>query len=144
MVEFGCGDGTLPLALPPQAYSKYIGYDISEVATRTATDRAQAAGLSNCSFKQCDMAQWKGDKGVALFVIEECLYYLNSSEAESFLLRCCDSLAPGGSVLVVVHSASKHASTVSLCKSVCLVQEELTIGDRIFLVLAPMRVGVYE
>lgn len=81
------------------------------------------------------MAQWEGTSGVSLVVAEECLYYLRRSDAEMFLRRCCDSLVPGGSVLVIVHSMHKHASTLDSCRRMCKVKNEFIAGSRVYLVL---------
>jgi cyclopropane fatty-acyl-phospholipid synthase-like methyltransferase len=136
LVEFGAGEGTLPLALPEYSFSHYIGYDISSVAVRRARDRASEGGLIHCQFEQCDMAQWTGTSGVSLVVIEECLYYLTPREAEAFLRRCCQALLPGGSILVIVHSAAKHFRILQTCRSVCRVKDESVIGGRTFITLA--------
>jgi trans-aconitate methyltransferase len=136
LIEFGCGEGTLPLAMPEGSFSFYRGYDISGVAVAAATEKARRAGLQNCAFQQGDMAQWQGDTGASLIVLEECLYYLSPSKAEAFLRRCVQSLLPGGHILVVIHDATKHAATIDACQRTCAIQEQTTLGGRLFLVLS--------
>lgn len=136
LVEFGCGEGTLPLALPKDAFSNYRGYDISGVAVARAAEHARRAGLANCLFEQGDMARWPGDTGVSLIVLEECLYYLSPVDAVKFLQNCMKSLLPGGAILAVIHDAAKHAATIETCKQTCSVREESSQGGRLFLVLA--------
>jgi cyclopropane fatty-acyl-phospholipid synthase-like methyltransferase len=137
LVEFGAGEwGALPLALPKGSFSSYVGYDISEIAVSRARDNVRAAGLTNCQFEQRDMASWEGTSGVSLVVAEECLYYLDPKDAETFLRRCCESLSPGGSILVIVHSAVKHLRTLDTCRRVCTVKDEATIDGRTFITLA--------
>ncbi len=136
LVEFGCGEGTLPLALPRDSFSQYIGYDISEVAVGRARARAREAGLMYCHFEQCDMAKWKGTSGVSLVVAEECLYYLTPRIAETFLRHCCESLLPGGSILVIVYSAAKTYRTLNICRRVCRVNDESVNEGRTFITLA--------
>ena len=137
LVEFGCGAGDLPFLLPQGCFSAYVGYDISEVAVQRANQRAAASARSDLRFEQCDMAKWPGSDGASLILAEECLYYLPPAEIESFLLRCARSLAAGGSILVIVHSASKHARTLDICRRMCAVADEATIGSRAFLTLTP-------
>lgn len=135
LVEFGCGEGTLPLALPRDSFSHYMGYDISGVAIQRANERARMANLANCQFEQCDMAKWTGTSGASLIVAEECLYYLAKAEIETFLQRCCQSLIPGGSILVIVYSAARHGPTLNSCRGVCKVRDESVVDGRTFLTL---------
>lgn len=119
ILEFGCGEGDVPHMLPHGSFSEYRGYDISDVAIELAKGKAQAAGLTNCFFEQADMAEWQGHYEASVILVEESLYYLSPKKAKSFLQRCCDNLAPYGAILVVVHSATKHAKTLEICREVC-------------------------
>lgn len=137
LIEFGCGEGELPFMLPPGAFSSYMGYDISTVAIGRARRRAAAAALGNVGFAPCDIARWDGADSASLIVAEECLYYLSPAVLEQFLLRCGRCLASGGAILAIVHSATKHARTLAVCRRVCLVRDEETLGERVFLTLVP-------
>lgn len=137
LVEFGCGEGTLPFLLPPEAFSSYSGYDISQVAVERAKRRAIKAGATNIQFEQCDMSRWNGTDNVSLILAEECLYYLTACDTERFLVQCSKSLTREGSILVIVHSASKHSETLSVCRHVCRVHDEASVGGRAFLTLTP-------
>ena len=144
LIEFGCGGGSLPFLVPRNCYSEYIGYDISEVAIENAKRRARQEGLENIHFEQCDMAKWNGTNGVSLIVVEECLYYLSPATVERFLLQCSRSICSGGLILVIVHSSSKHARTLDVCRRVCRVEDETVIGSRTYLTLTPVRESVVE
>ena len=135
LVEFGCGEGPLPLALPKHAFSDYIGYDISQVAVEKGAERAREAGLQNARFQQCDMAKWKGDSSVSVVLAEECIYYLTAKDTEEFLQRCCESLVPGGSILVIIHSATKHSQTLEICRRICQVIDESLVNGRTYLTM---------
>jgi cyclopropane fatty-acyl-phospholipid synthase-like methyltransferase len=135
LLEFGCGEGDLPFILPPGTYSSYVGYDISEVAIERARERTVTAGLNSIDFKQCDIARWDGIDSASLILAEECLYYLSAANIEKFLLRCTRCLTRDGSILVIVHSASKHARTLDVCRRVCCVRDEVVIEGRVFLTL---------
>jgi cyclopropane fatty-acyl-phospholipid synthase-like methyltransferase len=135
VIEFGCAEGTLIDELPVEAYSRYQGYDISGVAIELANKKAKENGLSSCTFQQCDMSQWSGYAGVSLILLEECLYYLNVAQIKVFLDKCRRSLLPEGAILVVVHSADKHASTLKECRLVGNVIEEVLVNDRVFMTL---------
>ena len=136
LLEFGCGEGNLPYLLPPGSFSEYMGIDISEVAIRKASARAAQAGVNNCHFQQGDMAKWDGSFLASLILVEECLYYLSLRDIERFLSRCCSSLSRDGVILVIVHCARKHSKTLSVCRRVCRVVDERSLGSRAFLTLA--------
>jgi cyclopropane fatty-acyl-phospholipid synthase-like methyltransferase len=135
LLEFGCGEGSLPFVLRPACYSSYIGYDISAVAVAEANRKAADQGAKNVHFEQADMARWEGNEKASLIVAEESLYYLSSADTERFLRACVRSLTSDGSILIIVHSGSKHAATLDVCRRVCRVIEESTIGSRVFLTL---------
>ncbi len=135
VVEFGCAEGTLVEELPVGSYSRYQGYDISGVAIEFANKKAKESGLSSCTFEQCDMSQWSGNAGVSLILLEECLYYLNAAQIKVFLDKCKRSLLPGGAILIIVHSADKHASTLQECRVVGNVIEEVLVNDRVYMTL---------
>ncbi len=124
LVEFGCGDGMLPHLLQPGTFSDYLGLDISDKAVEIARNWAREARLCHCTFEQANMASWPGSEGIALIVAEECLNYLQSEDLERFLRRCCASLAENGKILVIVHSADKHAATLAVCRRVCRLVDE--------------------
>ena len=135
VIEFGCAEGTLVEELPVGSYSKYHGYDISGVAIGIARKRATENGRSNCTFEQCDMSQWSGYAGATLILLEECLYYLSAAQIQVFLEKCRNSLLSEGVILIVVHSADKHANTLSQCRQTGNVIEEVLINGRVFMVL---------
>ena len=136
LIEFGCGDGSLPRLLPNDAFTFYKGFDISDVAIARARHLAQRSGLNACEFYQVDMTQWRGDSSISLILLEECLYYLNKREQVEFLGRCCRSLGPEGLILVVVHDGDKHSRTLITCRNVCSVVAEEVISHRSYLTLA--------
>jgi len=137
IIEFGCGEGSLPFLLPSGSYASYLGYDISGLAIRRAQRHASAAGAANVRFAQCDMAQWDGNQSAFLVVLEECLYYLSPDDCAAFLARCSRCLEADGSMLVIVHSATKHQKTLSVCRRVCQVRDEIQLGGRTYLTLDP-------
>jgi len=134
LIEFGCGEGSLPCQLPSGTFSSYVGLDLSGIAIERAITRTARFGLTSCTFMAMDMNDWPGDTGVSTILMEECLYYLSTPDQETVLRRCLSSLSPGGSILVVVHDAKRHEKTLDNCRRVCLVAEELVEG-RVYLTL---------
>ena len=135
LVEFGCGTGELPHLLPSGSFSTYVGMDISDVAVARARARAAEAGLRHCEFNAVDMTSWAGAEGVSVILAEECLYYLKPPQIEQFLERACASLTPQGRIVVVVHSAEKHAVTLEVCRRTCRVHDEQSCEGRAYLIL---------
>src|SRR2546430_3291140 len=136
LIEFGCGEGTLPHQLPPGTFSDYCGFDISDVAIRAAREKARNAGLQRCKFERCDMATWEGSDSASLILAEECIYYLTPARIQHFCRVCSASLLPRGAILIIVHSGTKHARSLEACRSVCTVMDENIIDGRVFLTLA--------
>ena len=135
LVEFGCGEGSLPCSISHTTYAQYVGIDISDVAIERAKARAKREEIENYKFIQADMSRWDGVSNASLILLEECLYYLKGKKLVDFLERCCANLAPDGHILVIVHSARKHAKTLEACrKSGTLVKEE-KVSNRIYLTL---------
>ena len=135
LIEFGCAEGILVEELPRSVYSKYLGLDISGIAIGIARERVRAIGIDNCLFEERDMAHWAGSVDASLIVLEESLYYLSPSQVEKFLDKCKLSLLPSGTILVIDHSAEKHAITLEVCRSRCKVIEERVFEGRTYLTL---------
>jgi 2-polyprenyl-3-methyl-5-hydroxy-6-metoxy-1,4-benzoquinol methylase len=136
LVEFGCAEGILANELPAGVFSMYYGFDVSEVAVKVATDQVSEHRASYCVFEQCEMSLWKGSSGVSLILLEECLCYLNIPDTKKFLELCKRSLIPGGSILVVDHSAEKHSASFRVCRAACHVIDEVVFGGRTYLTLS--------
>lgn len=113
VVEFGCGEGHLALAVEPAAYSTWEGYDIARVAVERAR---QQAGSDRCRFEVLDCTAWPGASGVTLIVAEECLYYLRGADLHRFLERCRASLSPDGAMLVTFSRAGRHPGAEAACR----------------------------
>lgn len=124
LVELGCGEASVPRQLPAGAFSDYMGVDISDVAISRARAQTAEAGVRGCTFLRADIANWEGTRDATLILAEECLYYLDPSAMRSLLDRCLTSLAPGGSILAVVHDADKHARTLDICRQAGVVLAE--------------------
>lgn len=132
IVELGCGSGALIAAIDPASYSHYLGFDLSPIAI----ERASARRLDRCTFQVADLARWGGCEGANLIIIEDCLYYLSQSGRSKLLRESRAGLAQDGVILVVVHSAAKHASTIQTCLRECtLVERSEDAGGRCRVVL---------
>jgi trans-aconitate methyltransferase len=138
LIEFGCGEGSLPFLLPEGSFSEYWGFDISSIAIARANERNRSENRSDIRFQRGDMARWDGTDCASLILAEECLYYLTPPKIERFLGRCSLSLAEEGVILVIVHSAIKHAPTLDLCGRCCPVIDSTEMDGRMYLTLGRM------
>lgn len=141
IVEFGCGEGSLPRAIQDIEYLDYVGYDISDVAIDRAKAGIHEHGLKSCEFLQGDMAAWKGAEGVGLIVAEECINYLSMGALATFLRACNKSLTRDGRMIVVTHSVRKHAMHAIGCCELLELVNWITIEGRTYLVLRRREAG---
>ncbi len=133
LIEFGCGEGSLPLLLPNGTFSEYLGIDISAVAIERA--RQNTTSLPNCIFECSDIALWPGRCGVDLIVAEECLYYLTGVKLRNLMNHCRSSLSEHGKMLVIAHDGAKHRRTLGICRDEMVVEVDEVIGRRTYLTL---------
>lgn len=108
---------------------------MSHVAIEAARRAASIAGLTGCDSRTGDIALWPGDSGVDAILADECLYYLSRPKLLILLRNCAASLKPDGQMIVVVHSATKHAETLDACRRAMRVIDEFNLNGRQYLVL---------
>ena len=134
VVEFGCGDGTLPLYLPEDGFSKYTGYDISSVAIQMCQ---KANRNPKISFDTKGMESWEEHDAekVDTIICEECLYYLDEPSLNRFLNVCCSNLKPDGQIFAAVHSRTKHARTIEQIRNSMNIVKEINQGQRIYMIV---------
>ncbi len=135
IVELGCGQGILIEAVDPEAYRSYVGVDLSAVAIDAATRRARKAGLEKCRFEVGRFEKWSGGAGASLIIMDESLYYLKPRRQRRLLRRCLDRLGSGGRMVVTVHCATRHRSTLDWCRRAAVVEREIHDFERVILAL---------
>jgi SAM-dependent methyltransferase len=97
-LEVGCSIGELTALLAPFCDS-LLGIDI--VAEPLAAARLRCAAMPHVRFSQlCAPAAWP-DGRFDLVMLSEVLYFLSSSDINRLAGRVCQTLAPGGVVLLV-------------------------------------------
>ena len=135
ILEFGCGDGRLVDFLPDGAFATYLGSDISPATVALCQSRL---GRDNVAFEPADMTTWTApDRTFDLILLEECIYYLTPPQITRFLAECRQCLAPGGHLLVVIHSETKHRATVDHLEKMLHVSDRRTCDGRLYLTLQP-------
>lgn len=93
VLEYGCGTGGHSLEIA-QRGGKVVGIDISAVGIQMATEKAQALGLANASYRVMDAENLEFPAGSFDLVIGEgILHHLRLERSYSEISRV---LAPGG------------------------------------------------
>jgi predicted O-methyltransferase YrrM len=98
VLELGCAAGAnlLPMAAALPG-STFVGVDLSEGQVAAGRAEAQAAGLSNLSFRAADLASFPTDLGTFDYVIAHGVYSWVPPQAQDGLLRGVRTcLAPEG------------------------------------------------
>lgn len=135
VVELGCGEGFLIEAVDSDSYRSYVGVDVSAVAVESAARRAGQAGLVKCRFEVGRIEQWRCDADTSLIIMEESLYCLKPRRQRRLLRRCLARLKPDGRLIVTVHSATRHRSTLVNCRRYGVVDREIHESERVILAL---------
>jgi len=94
VLDVGCGQGTLLSRLPPSAYSRYVGVDISP----SAISAAQKLQNERSTFLAADCEQFAPPEQFDVIIFNEVLSVLR--EPERTLERYSHALRDGGLILV--------------------------------------------
>lgn len=101
VLDLGCGSGNTANELPADAYGKYVGIDISDVAISKATKRTeQNARLAKCSFFQGDISSYVPTQQFDLILFRDSMYYVSRNKVKSALVRFSRYLKPDGVFIV--------------------------------------------
>ncbi len=107
LLDIGCGSGKAICALADQfPNSQFTGYDLCEEAVAAATEEAQRRGLSNATFKTCDITKMnepeKYDVVTAFDVIHD------QKDPAAVLSAVYNTIKPGGTYLMQDIRASSY------------------------------------
>ena len=127
-LDIGCGEGADALWLAERGWN-VLGIDVSDVAIDRARDEAQSRlapggpGLpGRAEFQRADLREWvpesrSFDLVIAFFV------HLPVDERDLVFTRLAESVAPGGTLLLVSHAVSDATSGVGRPSAHLLVDE---------------------
>ncbi len=103
VLDVGCGTGILRRRLPGEAFSAYLGIDISDAAIAAAT----ALEDERTRFRAVDLRDFDTAERFDAIVFNEVLYYL--TEPETMLRRAAARwLAPGGIVVISMNATENR------------------------------------
>ncbi len=133
ILEIGCASGhnLLPLAMRwPE--SRFTGFDLSGSAIRTATTRAEEAGITNVSFLTADLANFEPSGGPFDYIIAHGVFSWVPDDAKSALLDFCHRhLSPGGIATISFNVASGWESRMPVIEKIrnLAAKENIGISD---------------
>jgi 2-polyprenyl-3-methyl-5-hydroxy-6-metoxy-1,4-benzoquinol methylase len=106
VLDVGCGQGALLRRLPADAYSRYVGIDLSASAISVAGQQRN----ERSTFLAVDCENYSPEERFDVIVFNEVLCCLH--DPLQTLERYVRSLNPGGFVLVSLCSAARGSATV--------------------------------
>lgn len=125
ILEIGCGEGLLQQKLPPAAYERLLGVDLSDVAIERATRQAS----TQAHYTVADMEVFEPQDTFDVVVFTESLNYARSPV--QLLHRYEAFLKPGG-VLIVSMYESKHIPEIwnSIARDFIFTDQIITQNER--------------
>lgn len=102
ILEIGCGEGLLQERLHADAYSKFVGVDLSEVAIKKTTHLQNDAVQYLCA----DMEQFVPSEKYDIIVFNESLYY--SLRPVRLLKKYLASLKKKGVIIVSIYHGRRN------------------------------------
>jgi 2-polyprenyl-3-methyl-5-hydroxy-6-metoxy-1,4-benzoquinol methylase len=107
VLDAGCGDGTLAVALARRFPRSLIrGYDISATMIERARERASEAGISNAQFEVCDVSRLDEPNAFDLVIALDTIHEL--AFPRLVLRRIAASLRPAGAFVMQELAASSQ------------------------------------
>jgi ubiquinone/menaquinone biosynthesis C-methylase UbiE len=101
VLDAGCGEGAISLALAGQGHST-VGLDMSPTAIELARLEAERRGLSNASFEVADISSFTGYDGRFNTIVDSTLFHSMPVEArEGYQQSIVRAAAPGASYFVL-------------------------------------------
>ena len=106
VLDTGCGQGALLRRLPSDAYSRYVGIDLSPSAISVAREQQN----ERSTFLAADCEEYSPEGQFDVMVFNEVLCCL--SDPLRIVKRYVHSLNPGGLILVSLCTAARGSATV--------------------------------
>ena len=110
VLDAGCGSAQLAPWLLPLQPSRYVGFDISDVAVRAALSRLQNLGCAvefRCDRASIEEFEPRPGETYDTIVFGEVLYYLTVPDALAQVERLSRFLSPGGAIVACMKDDAK-------------------------------------
>jgi SAM-dependent methyltransferase len=101
ILDLGCGSGSTANELRADAYSEYVGVDISSVAIDKALKRTKENGRAHkCRFLRADVVNYEPAQEFDVVLFRDSIYYIKRSRIRATLMRYSQWLKPDGAFIV--------------------------------------------
>jgi len=111
ILDLGCGSGNTANELAANAYSQYLGVDISEVCLNKARERSQQNGRAGKNrFVYGDFLKFSTPERFDVILLRESLYHFPMQKIESTLTRYAKNLKDSGVFIVRLATADSDGS----------------------------------
>jgi 2-polyprenyl-6-hydroxyphenyl methylase/3-demethylubiquinone-9 3-methyltransferase len=101
VLDLGCGEGRASYELDEQAYRRYTGVDVSDVALERAAQASATHGRSaRTDFVRSDIASYAPDRSYDVILFMESIYYVPWGSIVPMLNRYATHLTGGGVFIV--------------------------------------------
>ena len=108
VMDLGCGEGRLTLALAPRV-GRAVGFDLSTSLVARATEEARRQGLENTHFEARALGEPFGAERFDVVLLSGVLNYLDDAAAQGALERASEALVPGGLLFLRNNCANGRA-----------------------------------
>ncbi|SRR5581483_1215788 len=112
LLVMGCGGAALLDQVPADNFSSVLGIDISPEAIRLANERR----APNVHFEVADMVAFRCPRPYNVILFAESLNYVPWFKRKSLLRRLCESLKPGGCIVVTLAQPERYTNITSLIR----------------------------
>jgi 2-polyprenyl-6-hydroxyphenyl methylase/3-demethylubiquinone-9 3-methyltransferase len=124
ILDLGCGAGNTGNELPVDAYSAYVGVDISDVAVAKAADRSRVNGRSGRNqYIAGDISTYVPEGNFDLILFRESMYYLRPNRMAAILEHYSRSLKEGGVFMVTIYDRHAFPRVVHILNQYRLVED---------------------
>lgn len=104
ILDLGCGSGNTGCELNPDAYDKYTGVDISDVALQKAAQRSAHAGRDKKNrYVQSDIVSYRPTETCDVILFRESIYYVPRIKIKAMLSRYAGFLSKRGVFIIRWH-----------------------------------------
>lgn len=126
ILELGCGTCPTAVELPLNAYSNFVGVDISDVAIQSAVRRSVDCGREYKNrFERSDLVSYVPRGRYKVILFRDSIYYLPPGRIKATLERYAKYLSDDG-----VFVARGHSGIPKLAAALEIVEENFTVLKR--------------
>lgn len=136
ILDLGCGSGNTGNELAAEAYSSYLGIDVSDVALCKAMARTEANDRTHKNaYARADIVSYRPHARYDVILFRESLNYVPQPHVVGMLKRYLACLAPSGVIIVRLYDRHRHRALQALLQRHFVAVEEFVAADDTTLIL---------